>query len=51
MSIEVRPLAAGDEDRLPADAAEGAGRTVDAAGDEPAGPLKGFLTADCALAA
>ena len=43
---EIRPFAAGDEDRLAADGAEGAGRTVDAAGDQTAGSLKRFSTAD-----
>ena len=38
---EVRPLAAGDEQRLAADGAERAGRAVDAAGDELAGTGEG----------
>src|SRR5262245_32999324 len=43
---EIRPFAALDERRLPADGAERARRAVDAAGDEPAGTLKGFLAAN-----
>ena len=40
--VEIRPFAAGNEDRLAADAAKGAGRTVDAAGNQPAGQVKCF---------
>ena len=46
---EVGPLAAGDEQRLPTDTAEGAGGTVDAAGDEPGGSLEGFVAAGAVL--
>ncbi len=42
---EIRPLAASDEQRLPADAAEGASGAVDAAGDEPASAPEGFVAA------
>ena len=43
---EARPFAASDENRIAADGAEGAGRTVDAAGNEMAGTLKRLSTAD-----
>src|SRR5207248_9309866 len=42
---EVRPLTLGDEDGLAADAAEGAGRTIDATGDQVAGAAVGLLAA------
>src|SRR5262249_51372921 len=42
---EVGALAAGDEDGLAADAAEGAGGAVDAPGDQVAGAAGGFLAA------
>jgi hypothetical protein len=43
---EVGAFAPGDERRLTADRSEGAGGTVDAAGNDTAGPLKGLTTAD-----
>src|SRR5262249_6429048 len=43
---EERPLAAVDEQRLPADAAEGAGRAVDAAGDHFTGAGEGVTAAN-----
>src|SRR5262249_21581343 len=44
--VEVRPVAAGDEQRLAADGAERAGGAVDAAGDEATGALEGVPAAN-----
>jgi len=42
--VEIWPLAASDEQRLPADSTEGAGWTVDTSRNETAGALKGLST-------
>src|SRR5262249_15452320 len=41
--VEIRPLAACDVNRMPADGAESTGRAVDAAGDELAGAFESLL--------